>query len=44
LGEKEASEQKVSVRRQGKGDAGQLSIDEFVANIAEEISERKSGE
>jgi threonyl-tRNA synthetase len=44
IGEKEMTEGKVSVRRQGKGDAGQLSIDEFVANIVEEIQERKSGE
>jgi threonyl-tRNA synthetase len=44
IGEKEVTEGKVSIRRQGKGDAGQLGIDEFVANIVEEIQERKSGE
>ena len=44
IGEKEASENKLSVRRQGKGDAGTQSIEEFTANILEEIAERKSGE
>ena len=41
VGEKEAAENKLSVRRQGKGDAGQMAVDEFVQNIVEEISERK---
>ncbi len=44
IGEKEMSENKVSVRRQGKGDAGSILIDEFIQNILEEIEERKSGE
>lgn len=44
IGEKEAAENKVSIRRQGKGDAGQMSIAEFTAQIVEEIFERKSGE
>ncbi len=44
VGEKEATESKISVRRHGKGDAGQLSIDEFVHNIAEEIKQRKAAE
>ncbi len=44
VGEKEAAEKKLSIRRQGKGDVGQLSIDEFVQNIVEEIVQRKSGE
>jgi threonyl-tRNA synthetase len=44
IGEKEATENKVSIRRQGKGDAGQLTIQEFTAQIVEEIFERKSGE
>lgn len=42
VGEKEATENKISVRRHGKGDAGQLSVDEFVHNIAEEIKNRKA--
>ena len=41
VGEKEAAENKLSVRRQGKGDAGQIAVDEFVQNIVEEIFERK---
>lgn len=42
VGEKEASDNKVSVRRQGHGDAGALDTDEFVNNIKEEILERKN--
>ncbi len=44
IGEKEASENKLSVRRQGKGDIGVQTVDEFTAHILEEIEERKSGE
>lgn len=44
IGEKEMAENKVSVRRQGKGDAGQQAVSEFITNICEEILERKSGE
>ena len=44
IGEKEMSENKVSVRRQGKGDAGSILVDEFIHTIVEEIEERKSGE
>lgn len=44
VGEKEAAENKLSVRRQGKGDAGQLSVEEFVNNIKTEIFNRISGE
>ena len=44
IGEKEATENKVSIRKQGKGDAGQQTVEEFVANIANEIFERKSAE
>jgi len=42
VGEKEMNEQKVSVRRQGKGDAGAQFIDEFIKMIVEEIKTRKS--
>lgn len=42
VGEKEATEKKLSIRKQGKGDAGQLTIEEFVHNIAKEIKERKN--
>nr|WP_294905264.1 threonine--tRNA ligase [uncultured Lacibacter sp.] len=42
VGEKEVNEGKVAVRKQGKGDAGVLDADEFIAAAALEISERKS--
>ncbi len=42
LGEKEMNENKLSVRRQGKGDIGSIEVDEFISNIATEIFERKS--
>ncbi len=41
VGEKEMNENKVSVRRQGKGDAGMEDIGAFINMIAEEIKERK---
>ncbi|MBS1579529.1 MAG: threonine--tRNA ligase [Bacteroidetes bacterium] len=44
IGEKEATENKVSIRKQGKGDAGQQTVEEFITNIANEIFERKSAE
>ncbi|HEY8970701.1 MAG TPA: threonine--tRNA ligase [Puia sp.] len=40
VGEKEAQEGKVAVRRQGKGDLGVKSIDEFIPEIKKEIKER----
>lgn len=42
VGEKEMTEGRLSIRRQGKGDAGSQTIDEFVKNIIEEIAERKA--
>ena len=44
VGEKEMNENKVSVRRQGKGDIGTLEVSTFIANIQDEIANRKSGE
>jgi threonyl-tRNA synthetase len=44
LGEKEMNENTLSIRRQGKGDMGQLPVDEFIRNIVSEIEEKKSGE
>jgi threonyl-tRNA synthetase len=41
IGENEMNENMVSVRRQGKGDMGAKSIDEFVKEISEEIKERR---
>jgi threonyl-tRNA synthetase len=40
IGEKEVSENKVSVRRQGKGDVGTLDTDHFIASLKNEITER----
>jgi threonyl-tRNA synthetase len=42
IGEKEVAENKVAVRRQGKGDLGTREVDEFVSAIVEEVKERKS--
>ncbi|MBD0277156.1 MAG: threonine--tRNA ligase [Flavisolibacter sp.] len=44
VGEKELNEQKVSIRRQGKGDIGAKSVDEFIAGIIVEIKERRGEE
>ena len=40
IGEKEMNEGKVAVRRQGKGDAGTQTIDEFINTITAEIKNR----
>jgi len=42
IGEKEMNEGKVAIRRQGKGDLGAKLVEEFVAEIVEEVKERKS--
>ncbi len=44
LGEKEVNENKLAVRRQGKGDIGTVEVAEFISMIKEEIAERKSAE
>ncbi len=41
IGEKEMVENKVAVRRQGRGDLGVKGLDEFTAELAAEISERR---
>lgn len=41
VGEKEVNEGKVAVRKQGKGDAGTVDADEFIAAAVAEIAERK---
>ncbi|MEI8052738.1 MAG: threonine--tRNA ligase [Bacteroidota bacterium] len=41
IGEKEMNEEKISIRRQGKGDLGAKDLHEFVSEISEEISERR---
>lgn len=42
VGEKEMTEQKVSVRRQGKGDLGSRDVNEFVESLKNEIKNRLS--
>jgi threonyl-tRNA synthetase len=42
IGEKEMTEGKVSVRRQGKGDLGAKLVDEFLQEMATEIKDRVS--
>jgi threonyl-tRNA synthetase len=42
VGEKEVNENKISIRRQGKGDLGAKDVDEFVEEVKNEIRERKS--
>jgi threonyl-tRNA synthetase len=42
VGEKEVNENKVAVRRQGKGDAGVKGVNEFMSEILDEIKERRS--
>lgn len=44
VGEKEMNENKLSVRRHGKGDLGTQEISAFISNITDEIENRKSGE
>jgi threonyl-tRNA synthetase len=44
LGEKEVTEGKLAIRRQGKGDMGTLVLNDFVQLIKAEIVERKSPE
>jgi threonyl-tRNA synthetase len=40
VGEKEMNENKVAIRRQGKGDLGVKNVDEFISEISKEIKER----
>src|SRR5687768_14204015 len=40
IGEKEVSDNKVAVRRQGKGDTGSVDADEFIASVKNEITDR----
>ena len=39
VGEKEASNGEVSVRKQGEGDQGSMKVEDFGKKIAEEVSE-----
>jgi threonyl-tRNA synthetase len=40
IGEKEVNENKASIRRQGQGDLGAKSVDEFLNEIVAEVKER----
>ncbi|MGZ8508888.1 MAG: threonine--tRNA ligase [Chitinophagaceae bacterium] len=42
VGEKEMNENKVAVRRQGKGDIGVKLVDEFLSEIMDEIKDRRA--
>ena len=42
LGEKEMNEKNISVRRQGKGDAGITDLFDFISELTESIKERKT--
>ena len=42
VGEKEVMENKVAVRRQGKGDVGVKGIDDFIADAVIEIKDRRA--
>lgn len=42
VGEKEMNEKKVSIRRQGKGDSGSGSVEDFISELKDEILQRKS--
>lgn len=42
VGEKEVNENKVSIRRQGKGDVGTKPVDEFLNEVVNEVKERKA--
>ncbi len=44
VGEKEMNEEKVAVRRQGKGDLGVKGLHEFVTEIVAEVRERRGEE
>jgi threonyl-tRNA synthetase len=41
IGEKEVNENKVSVRRQGKGDEGIKNLQEFIDMVQEEVKSKK---
>ena len=42
VGEKEMTEEKVAVRRQGKGDLGVKTVDEFLQEAVMEVKERRA--
>ncbi|GGH70706.1 threonyl-tRNA synthetase [Filimonas zeae] len=42
IGEKEVAEGRLSIRRQGVGDTGSVTVEEFINTVKEEIAERKA--
>ena len=42
IGEREVSEEKISIRRQGKGDMGSKSLEEFIELLKEEVKSKKA--
>ena len=42
VGEKEMNENKVAVRRQGKGDIGVKTVDDFMTTVVSEVKERRA--
>jgi threonyl-tRNA synthetase len=40
IGEKEVNDEKVSLRRQGKGDEGTKTLDEVIENIKDEVENK----
>lgn len=42
VGEKEATEGKISIRRQGKGDLGAKNVDEFLQELVAEVKDRRA--
>ena len=42
VGEKEMNDGKVAIRRQGKGDLGVKTVEEFINDAVQEIKERKA--
>jgi threonyl-tRNA synthetase len=42
VGEKEMNDDKVAVRRQGKGDLGMKGVEDFLNDLKIEINERRS--
>ncbi len=40
IGEKEVNEEMVSVRRQGKGDEGTKTVEEFIEMVKEEVKSK----
>jgi threonyl-tRNA synthetase len=41
VGEKEVNEEKVSVRKQGQGDLGSQSLEEFIALVSQEVENKQ---